>query len=55
MKSHFGREGFWMTVFLFLGPIMIGLGTTIIVQAVRGARSQRAVHAVQSSASSVRP
>jgi hypothetical protein len=42
MKNHFRREGFWMHFYL-LGPIVVGLAVTIVVQTVRGEQRRHAL------------
>jgi uncharacterized integral membrane protein len=49
MKNHFKREGFGMYLYL-IGPLLVGLLITIVVQSVRGYSLRRRVpNAVQSS------
>jgi hypothetical protein len=51
MKNHFRRDGFWVTALVFLGPLVIGVVTTIIFQTVRGATQQlQASHAERDTA-----
>jgi uncharacterized integral membrane protein len=54
VKNHFRHEGFWMTVCI-LGPVVVGLAVTIVVQTVRGAQIRHAARVVSRPASTISP